>query len=246
VDHGVRAGSAVEADTVADAARRFGARFRSERLSVEPGPNLEARLRAARYSVLPDDVLTGHTADDQAETVLLNLLRGSGRAGLAGMRRDRHPILGLRRSETVALCADLGLQPVIDPSNASSAFRRNRIRHELLPLADAIAGRDVTPLLTRSAEVLRDDEDLLELLSCEIDASDARALHAAPRPLAVRAIRRWLMPHLCGYPPDLDAVDRVLDVAAGRATACEVSGGVTVRRSAQQLSVLATPPIPAR
>src|SRR5205085_1693216 len=72
VDHGLRAGSDAEADVVAAAAHRFGARFRAERVAVGAGPNLEARARAARYRMLPSDVLTGHTADDQAETVLLN------------------------------------------------------------------------------------------------------------------------------------------------------------------------------
>jgi tRNA(Ile)-lysidine synthase len=207
---------------------------------------LEARLRAARYGVLPPDVLTGHTADDQAETVLLNLIRGAGRTGLAGMRIANHPMLRVRRFETVALCASLGLEPVVDPSNSSSAFRRNRVRHELLPLAASISERDVATLVARTASLLREDDDLLEALSLDIDPTDARALRCAPRPLAARAIRRWLVPYLCGYPPDLDAVDRVLEVASGRATACELSGGDTIRRSAQQLVVLATPTTPAR
>ncbi|CAB4803113.1 MAG: tRNA lysidine(34) synthetase TilS [Actinobacteria bacterium] len=246
VDHGVRPESAGEADVVAAAADRFGASFIAERIRVEPGPNLEARMRAARYGVLPPDVLTGHTADDQAETVLLNLLRGAGRAGLAGMGPERHPILRLRRSETEALCASLGLQPVSDPSNASRDFSRNRVRHELLPLANDIAQRDVPLLIARTAATLREDEDLLEQLASTLDPTDARALVAAPRPLAVRAVRRWLVPFLCGYPPDLAAVERVLDVAAGRSGACEIGGGVTIRRSAQHLTVLTTPPTPAR
>ena len=158
VDHGLRAGSAAEADVVAAAAARFGAGFRAERVVIEPGPNLEARARAARYAVLPAGVLTGHTADDQAETVLLNLLRGSGLDGLAGMRAvpagtgPRRPLLAIRRAETVALCTAFGLQPVADPSNADPAHRRNRIRHELLPLAAAIAERDVAALLARQAD----------------------------------------------------------------------------------------------
>lgn len=242
VDHGVRPGSQGEADIVRDAAARLGAGFRAERVRVSPGPNLEARLRAARYSVLPPDVLTGHTADDLAETVLLNLLRGAGSTGLAGIRPDRRPLLRLRRSQTEALCNELGLDPVRDPSNSSPEFRRNRVRHELLVLASEIAQRDVVPLLNRSAELLRTDDDLLESLAADLDASDATALARAPRPLAARAIRRWLAPHLGGYPPDRDCVDRVLEVAVGAAGGCEIGNGLRVRRSGQRLSVLASPP----
>jgi tRNA(Ile)-lysidine synthase len=118
------------------AAIRFGATFRAARVDVEPGPNLEARARHARFAVLPAGTLTGHTLDDQAETVILNLLRGSGLDGLAAMRVETHPLLGIRRSETHQLCAAVGLQPVEDPSNADPTFLRNRIRHEVMPLLD--------------------------------------------------------------------------------------------------------------
>ncbi|HEX5365549.1 MAG TPA: ATP-binding protein, partial [Acidimicrobiales bacterium] len=98
VDHGLRPGSAGEADVVRAVAADVGAGFRAERVEVAPGPDLEARARAARYAVLPPGALTGHTADDQAETVLLNLIRGAGLEGLAGMRADqRRPLLALRR-----------------------------------------------------------------------------------------------------------------------------------------------------
>ena len=198
VDHGLRPGSAAEAGVVEAAAARVGARFESRRVTVAPGPNLEARARAARFAVLPPDVATGHTMDDQAETILVNLLRGAGADGLAGMAPGpRHPLLGLRRHETHALCAATGLVPVCDASNDDPAFVRNRVRHELLPLCSAVAGRDLVPVLARQAAVLRDEAALLESLSADAlpDPADARAVAAvdAARPaLARRALRRWL------------------------------------------------------
>jgi tRNA(Ile)-lysidine synthase len=235
VDHGLRAGSADEAEVVARAAARLGAAFESRTVHVEPGPNLEARARAARYDALPGDVATGHTLDDQAETVLLNLLRGSGLDGLAGMRPSaRRPLLRLRRAETHALCAALSLHPVEDPSNADPVFRRNRVRHEVLPLLDDVAGRDLGPLLARQADLLRDEADLLDALAADIDPADAKALAAAPGPLARRAVRRLLHD---GHPPDAAAVERVLAVARGEAVACEVAPGRRVRRSGGRLHV---------
>jgi len=236
VDHGLRAGSVAEADVVAAAAGRFGARFRGLAVEVGAGPNLEARARAARRAALAPGTATGHTMDDQAETVFVNLLRGAGIDGLAGMRPGpEHPLLGLRRSQTHALCAALGLDPVQDPSNTDRRFVRNRIRHELLPLANAIAERDLVPVLARQATVLADEADLLDELAADIDPTDAAALSATAQPLARRATRRWLRgagPH----PPDLAAVLRVLAVARGELTATDVAPGVRVRRSRGALS----------
>jgi len=245
VDHGLRPGSAAEADVVRAAAAGLGAGFRAERVHVGAGPNLEARARAARYAALPSDVLTGHTADDQAETVLLNLLRGAGLDGLAGMWPERppgratgpggrHPILGLRRRETADLCQAAGLAPVADPSNDDPAHRRNRVRHELLPLLDAIAERDVVPVLARQAGLLRDEAALLDALAAALDPTDAAALATAPVPLARRALRRWLAAG-CRHPPDSAAVERALAVARGEARAAEVGGGRRVASSGQRL-----------
>jgi tRNA(Ile)-lysidine synthase len=239
VDHRLRRGSPAEAETVRELALAVGATFRGVSVDVGHGPNLEARARDARYGVLPPDVLTGHTADDQAETVLLNLLRGSASAGMAAMRPGpRRPILRLRRAETVALCTARGLVTVADPFNRDRRFLRTRVRDELLPALSAAADRDLVPVLCRQADLLRDDDDLLEALAAALDPTDARALTAAPVAIARRAVRRWLAavdPH--GYRPGAAAVQRVLDVAAGRADACELGGGGRVSRSRQRLTI---------
>ena len=237
VDHGLRPGSAAEADVVGEAAARFGAGFAAVRAPVAPGPNLEARARAARLAALPAGALLGHTADDLAETVLLNVLRGAATDGLAGFDPRRRPIRHLRRADTEALCAALELRPVRDPSNDDRAHRRNRVRHELLPLLADVAARDVVPVLARQAELLRADAELLDELAAGIDPTDAAALAAAPPALARRAVRRWLRAGDEQHPPDRASVERVLAVARGAAVACEVAGGRTVRRRAGQLVV---------
>lgn len=243
VDHGLREHSADEADVVAEVVARFGAAFRSERVVVDPGPNLEARARAARYAVLPPDVLTGHTLDDQAETMILNLMRGAGLHGMAGMRSDvRRPLLGLRRADTHALCDALGLRPVIDPSNDDPAFRRNRVRHEVLPLLAEVAGRDVAPILARQAALFANVADLVDAQAATLDPTDAHALARAPEVLATAAIRQWLRPLLHGAPPDQATVARVMAVAHGECRATEVTGGWRVRRSAGRLRL--EPPTP--
>jgi len=252
VDHGLRPDSEQEADLVADAAARLGARFDALRVQVAPGANLEARARAARYDALDaarvqhgaSAVLVAHTADDQAETVLLNLLRGSGSAGLAGMpaRRGRvvRPLLGARRADVRAECARRQLVPVDDPSNDDLAHRRNWIRHEVLPLLERGSGRDLTPVLTRQADVLRAESDFLDAIARAAWPGEAgaraRDLAALPDPLARRAVRCWLGPP----PPALDEVEAVLGVARGERRAVDLAGGRRVQRSSGVMHAVRT------
>jgi tRNA(Ile)-lysidine synthetase-like protein len=148
VDHGLRAGSGADAHAVSEVAARLGAGFLTTEVEIEPGSNLEARARVARYDALElartrvgaGSVLVAHTADDQAETVLLNVLRGAAAAGLAGMARHHgtvvRPLLGMRRADTRALCATLGLPVLDDPMNDDPAFRRVAVRRDVLPLLE--------------------------------------------------------------------------------------------------------------
>ena len=239
VDHGQRAGSSAEADLVQRCAEEVGAAFESATVDVEPGPNLEARMRAARYGVLGRNAATGHTADDQAETLLINLMRGAGLVGLGAMQPGhRRPILSLRRTDTEAVCAAMGWQPFTDPSNADPQFQRNRVRHELMPLLGDIADRDVVPLIVRSAAHARDAAALLAESADELDPTDAKALAAAPAPIASLAIQRWVRAETGDeHPIDAASIARVLDVANGTAKAAEVTGGWRVSRSQQRLSI---------
>ena len=246
IDHGLRPEGPAEAAVVEAGAGALGASFAAVAVRVSPGPDLEGRARQARYEALPEGAMVGHTADDQAETLLLNLLRGAGLDGLSGMRavgggprHVRRPILGLRRGETGALVAALGLDTVRDPSNFDIRFRRNRVRHEVLPLLADVAGRDPVPLLSRSAGLLGQDADFLELLSGALDPTDARALSGAPPPLAKRALRSWLRagegPER--HPPSSRELERVWAVVTGRSLACELAGGRRVSRSNGRLRI---------
>jgi tRNA(Ile)-lysidine synthase len=169
VDHGLQAGSDARAAQVAAIGYELGFDpSLSVRVEVKADGGPEAAARAARYAALDGlaeplgaHVLLGHTLDDQAETVLLGLGRGSGPRSIAGMAavegRYRRPLLGLRRSITVAACADLGLDPWDDPHNADPSFQRARLRHEVLPLLDDALQGGVAEALARTAELLGDD-----------------------------------------------------------------------------------------
>ena len=136
----------------------------------------------------------------------------------------------------MALCRQLGFTPVHDPSNEDPRFVRNRVRHELMPLCSAIAGRDVVPVLARQADALAGDADLLDAVASLVDPEDAAALAAAPPAVGRRSVRAWLTGD-GPYPPPLDAVERVLDVARKARRATETPGGHRVSRTAGRLSI---------
>jgi tRNA(Ile)-lysidine synthase len=258
-DHGLQDGSAAVAARAAEQLTALGcASVRVLTVDV-PGPaNLEARAREARYAALcaarPTQdalVLLGHTLDDQAETVLLGLGRGSGPRSIAGMRELdppwARPLLGVRRADTVAECAALGLTPWQDPHNASPRFRRVRLRREVLPLLEDVLAGGVAPALARTAAQLREDCDALDALAATLLGScttpgglDVGALAAAPAALRRRAVRSWL---LAGGVPGLSdahlrSVDALVDPARWRGQGpVALPGHLDVYREAGRLLI---------
>jgi tRNA(Ile)-lysidine synthase len=199
VDHGLQPGSAEVAARAAEQAGTLG--LKAEVVSVEVGTDggPEAAARDARYAVLRSRpvaaVLLGHTLDDQAETVLLGLGRGSGPRSLAGMAPVdgivRRPFLGLRRSDTERICTASGLPWWTDPHNADRGFRRNRLRHEVMPLLEDVLDGGVAEALARTADQLRIDTSLLDELAAEVaDPCDVPLLAGLPAALRSRVLRR--------------------------------------------------------
>ncbi|MEG1391396.1 MAG: tRNA lysidine(34) synthetase TilS [Aurantimicrobium sp.] len=181
VDHGLQEGSEVVAETAAAQARELGLDpVIIRRVKVVPSAGPEADARTARYEALDSvakelgavAILLGHTLDDQAETVLLGLTRGSGATSLAGMSDIngiyRRPLLGIRRAQTVAACEDQGLTPWNDPHNQDSSYTRVRIRHEVMPVLENQLGPGVVEALARTAEQFKQDSAVLDALTSEI------------------------------------------------------------------------------
>jgi tRNA(Ile)-lysidine synthase len=252
VDHGLRPASAGEAEGVGEAARGLGLAAHVVALGLPGGPGVQARAREARLAAARElaaregyaRIATGHTASDQAETVLFRLARGTGRTGALGMAPRSgdliRPLLVLEAHETRAWCAAHGLEPVRDPSNDDARHARSRVRHDLLPALSAVhpgAERHVAAF----ADVLRDEAALLEPL---VDAAwaraaragglDAAALRGEPEPMRRLLVRRLVAG--AGLPGDAMGAEPVARVLAllegGRAVAlsgdgrAEVVGGV--------------------
>ncbi|NNE74020.1 MAG: tRNA lysidine(34) synthetase TilS [Acidimicrobiales bacterium] len=265
IDHGQRPDGPAEAALVEAAAARYGAAFEARSVAVPDGPNLEARLRRARYEALPGVVAVGHTADDQVETLLLNMMRGAGPDGLSPMAglvgavgpdgvegvqvcadgstrpiERLRPILALRRRDTEAICAAEGLDFANDPTNADPRFRRNRVRHELLPLLADIFERDPVPVLLRMIEQQRELAQALHERTDGLDLADAKVVAALPAAIATSAVRRWLVRQDIRLLDGLNAaaLERVVAVARGDAVATELEGGFRVERSKQRLRLI--------
>lgn len=242
VDHGLRPGSDDEQERVRELARAWGFGFVGHRVELEAGSDLERRCREARLSVLPPGTLFGHTADDLAETVVMRVMRGTGPAGLAAMSERTHPLLRLRRAETVALCGHLGLAPVEDPMNRDPRFTRNRVRSEVLPLMCEVAGRDVVPLLCRLAQQAGEQASAVTGLLEDLDPTDATALASAPGWLARESLRRWWREDTGLLGPDAASLERMLGVARTESRACDVLAGWRLERTAGRLRL--APPLP--
>jgi tRNA(Ile)-lysidine synthase len=207
VDHGLQDGSAEHALSVVAQMAVMGAdETASARVTVEAaGLGVEAAAREARYEVLEQMrehfdaalVLIGHTREDQAETVLLGLTRGSGGRSLAGMRRQfahyARPLLDVSRDDTVTACQVEGLQTWEDPHNFDLGFTRVRVRRRVLPMLEDQLGPGVVANLARSADQLRADIDLLDELAASAYTSlgelNVVELMATPPALLTRVLR---------------------------------------------------------
>lgn len=252
VDHGLQSGSAEVAARAADQVRGVGldpVEVMAVSVGTEGGP--EASARDARYTALRDAaekhgasvILTGHTRNDQAETVLLGLARGSGPGSLRGMAAldgvIGRPLRDVTRETTRAAALAEGLEPWDDPHNSDERFSRVRVRHTVLPVLEAGLGPGIVDALARTADLVRDDDEALDVLAAgmahqviAVDPVSFAAIDVASRPRALRtriiriaAERAWgtTLTHV-----QTRAVDALLVDWHGQG-AVDVSGGSVVR-----------------
>lgn len=248
VDHGMQDGSADVARSAARTAADLGADARVLTVTVDGRGGPEASARRERYAALEEargrrPVLLGHTLDDQAETVLLGLARGSGPRSVAGMVAWDdpwgRPLLTTRRATTVTACAEAGLTPWSDPHNDDPRFLRSRVRSEVVPVMATVLGDAVVPALARTADLVRDDLDALDAIAAEAAATVVvdggilrKPLSELPRAIRRRVLRRWLIDGGATEvtAPVLAAVDGLADDDAHGTVA--VGGDVDVRVNA--------------
>ena len=263
VNHGLRADAAEDAAFVAATGEAWGVPVHVVNVDVRAerrtGESLQQAARRLRYRGLLEiaqavgaaRIALGHHADDQAETVLMRLLRGAGTTGLAGIRPRRgpyiRPLLAVTRAEIEAYCREFQLKPRTDPSNLSLRYLRNRVRHELLPLLEREYNPNIRAVLARTAALLREEDDLLEALAARAhhrmqDGRGPADLPAAglarlPAALARRVVRRALQ--AAGVDVALVSADHMAAILALVAApgAVTLPGGVRVGRRADRLVV---------
>lgn len=265
-DHRLRPTSADDAAYVRRTAARLGLPFRLAEATTRPAPgeSVEDWARRARYAALAIAMrgsdatkgATGHTLDDQAETVLLALLRGGGLDAVAGIAPVQgnvvRPLLDVTRDEVEAFCRAKRLRPRIDPTNRDTRLLRNAVRLRVMPALERGVGRDVRATLARTARVLRRDAELLRRLATEAAVElledtpegvrlPAAALASLPGAIAARVARDAL--YRCGVVPSSEDVDAVLDLARGRpGRRRDLTGGSTARREREYVSLSRTSP----
>ena len=263
IDHQLQNSSAAQAEKVARQLTEMGyEKVFIEKVIVTTEAGLEAGARSARYKALSEcaektnavKIFLGHTRDDQAETVLLGLSRGSGARSLSGMAQVNgkyvRPFLSITRQETEQACKDLGLEFWNDPHNFDTEFTRVKIRREILPLMESKLGPGISAALARSASLLRDDADALDdLAATEISHLnladiDCDYLAALPRAIRTRILRSAV--YACGAPEGSISADHVAAIEAlvtswrGQG-ALALPGGVKVERISGRLSLLTQP-----
>jgi tRNA(Ile)-lysidine synthase len=268
VDHGLQDGSAGHAARVVEQMAALGVdETAAVRVQVEAeGQGPEAAAREARYAVLDqlaehfgaEVVLLGHTRDDQAETVLLGLTRGSGGRSLAGMRRSferyRRPLLDVSRDDTVTACQVEGIEFWEDPHNADPRFARARVRHTVMPMLERELGPGVAESLARTADQLRDDMQALDLLAEEAFAEHydgdlagfvVSSIHGLQRAVRTRMLR--LAALRAGCPPSelfavhVTALERQVWNRDRLPKVVQLPGHVTAQRAGDHLSFRRAP-----
>jgi len=263
IDHQLQAGSALQAEKVLSQLKEFGyEKVFIEKVVVDIKSGIEAGARDARYQALTtvaekeqaQKIFLGHTRDDQAETVLLGLARGSGTRSLSGMAVENgnfvRPLLAITRAQTVAACEEIGVVFWNDPHNMNKDFSRVRVRNEVLPVMEEKIGPGISAALARSASLLRDDADALDAIA-DVEISqlnladlDCQRLGELPRAIRTRIIRAAL--YGAGAPSGSITWDHVAAVEAlithwhGQG-ALSLPGGVKVERISGRLSLLAQP-----
>lgn len=246
VDHHARKTSGRDAAFVAQLAHTLDVPCTVHDVLVPTGSNFEGRARMERRRVLPEGALTGHTMDDAAETFIMHLLRGAGIDGLSAMTATTTmPLRRVRRQALHQYVAARHIQPVVDESNADPRFTRNRVRAELLPLMNDILQRDVVPIVSREAGIIRAERDWLDALAeadadLRLEEADCRTLSQWPE----ARLRRWLRRELTAtsetgdaYPPSIDELERASRVVRGAVVACELVGGRRLSRRDQRLTL---------
>lgn len=250
VNHNLQEGSAQVAGEAAVQARALGASTRIVHVDVDlgAGGSVEAAARQARYAALFEvaaeaagdwaEVWVAHTADDQAETLLLGALRGNPSGMLQRSGNLVRPFLYLRRADTVGACTELHLHPWHDPMNEDPAFRRVAMRTEIIPALSELLGGDAVPALARTADrIAQSNEVIRELASAstEMDCEELAGLPAVVRRFRIHA---WLVEkHVHPNGAQLDAIERLVTHWRGQ-VGVELAGSQAVKREAGRLVVV--------